>query len=66
MLLTKKDNRYHQFGRGKEGLTQKQLADRIGIAQHHVSEMENGKRTIGKEMAKKLAEVLNVDYRVFL
>ena len=53
-------------GRGKEGLTQKQLADRIGIAQHHISEMEHGKRTIGKEMARKLAEVLNVDYRVFL
>ena len=53
-------------GRGKEGLTQKQLAERIGIAQHHVSEMENGKRTVGKEMARKLAEVLNVDYRVFL
>lgn len=24
-----------------EGLTQKQLADLIGVAQHHVSEMEN-------------------------
>jgi ribosome-binding protein aMBF1 (putative translation factor) len=53
-------------GRGKEGLTQKQLADLIGVAQHHISEMENGKRTVGKEMAKKLSEVLNVDYRVFL
>jgi DNA-binding XRE family transcriptional regulator len=53
-------------GRGKEGLTQKQLADRIGIAQHHISEMEHGKRPIGKEMAKKLAEALKVDYRVFL
>ena len=53
-------------GRVKEGLTQKQLAERIGIAQHHISEMENGKRTVGKEMAKKLAKVLNVDYRVFL
>lgn len=53
-------------GRGKEGLTQKQLADLIGVAQHHISEMENGKRAVGKEMAKKLAEVLNVDYRVFL
>ena len=53
-------------GRGKEGLTQKQLAERIGVAQHHVSEMENGKRTVGKEMAKKLAAALNVDYRVFL
>ena len=53
-------------GRGKEGLTQKQLADLLGIAQHHISEMENGKRPIGKEMAKKLAAALNVDYRVFL
>ena len=53
-------------GRGKEGLTQKQLADMIGISQHHISEMENGKRTIGKETARKLATALNVDYRVFL
>jgi ribosome-binding protein aMBF1 (putative translation factor) len=53
-------------GRGKEGLTQKQLADQIGIAQHHISEMETGKRAIGKEMAKKLATALNCDYRVFL
>ncbi len=53
-------------GRGKEGLTQKQLADMIGISQHHISEMENGKRPIGKETARKLATALNVDYRVFL
>lgn len=52
--------------RGKEGMTQKQLADHVGIAQHHISEMENGKRPIGKEAAKKLAAVLHVDYRVFL
>jgi ribosome-binding protein aMBF1 (putative translation factor) len=53
-------------GRGKEGLTQKQLAELTGIAQHHISEMENGKRPIGKETAKKLATALNIDYRVFL
>ena len=53
-------------GRGKEGLTQKQLAQLTGIAQHHISEMENGKRPIGKETAKKLAAALNIDYRVFL
>ena len=53
-------------GRSKEGLTQKQLADMIGISQHHISEMENGKRPIGKETARKLATALNVDYRVFL
>ncbi|MFZ3208637.1 MAG: helix-turn-helix transcriptional regulator [Geobacteraceae bacterium] len=52
--------------RGKEGLTQKQLAELTDIAQHHISEMENGKRPIGKETAKKLAKALNIDYRVFL
>lgn len=53
-------------GRGKEGLTQKQLAELTGIAQHHISEMENGKRPIGKDTARKLAAVLNINYRVFL
>jgi len=53
-------------GRGKEGLTQKQLAELTGIAQHHISEMENGKRPIGKETARKLAAALNIDYPVFL
>jgi len=52
--------------RGKEGLTQKQLAQRTGIAQHHISEMENGKRPIGKDTARRLADALNIDYRVFL
>ncbi len=52
--------------RGKEGLTQKQLAELTGIAQHHISEMENGKRPIGKETARRLAVALNIDYRIFL
>jgi ribosome-binding protein aMBF1 (putative translation factor) len=52
--------------RGKEGLTQKQLSELTGIPQRHISEMENGKRPIGKEMAKKLGKALNIGYRVFL
>ncbi|MFH0811269.1 MAG: helix-turn-helix transcriptional regulator [Pseudomonadota bacterium] len=52
--------------RKKESLTQKQLAELIGISQPHVSEMEHGKRPIGKEMAKRLAKVFNGTYRVFL
>ncbi|MCX5855768.1 MAG: helix-turn-helix transcriptional regulator [Deltaproteobacteria bacterium] len=52
--------------RYKEGITQKQLADKIGIPQRHVSMMENGKRTIGKEMAKRLGKALNIGYKVFL
>jgi ribosome-binding protein aMBF1 (putative translation factor) len=52
--------------RTKEGLTQTVLAEKTGIPQRHISEMEHGNRTIGKELARKLADVLNVDYRVFL
>jgi DNA-binding XRE family transcriptional regulator len=52
--------------RKRESLTQKELASLVGISQTHISGMEHGKRPIGKEMAKRLAKVLNVDYRVFL
>jgi DNA-binding XRE family transcriptional regulator len=52
--------------RNREDLTQRQLAEQTGIPQRHLSEMENGKRTIGKEMAKRLSEVLKCDYRFLL
>jgi len=52
--------------RNKVGLTQKKLADITGVHQHHLSEMEHGKRTIGKKNAKLFAQALNTDYRVFL
>ena len=50
----------------REGLTQKKLADMVGAKPSHISEMENNKRTIGKEMAKRLAKALRTDYKVFL
>ncbi len=50
----------------REGLTQKQLAGLTGISQHHISELETGKRVLGKERAKKLAEALHCDYRQLL
>jgi len=52
--------------RGKEGITQRELAGRVGLPQRHISEMERSKRPIGKEMAKKLGEALNLDYRALL
>ena len=52
--------------RNREGLTQKLLAELTGIPQHHISEMENGKRSIGKERARKLAKALHCDYRQLL
>ena len=52
--------------RYREGLTQMKLAELVGIPQRHISEMENGKRPIGKEMAKRLGKALNISYKVFL
>ncbi len=50
----------------KEGMTQKRLSELTGIPQGHISEIENGKRPIGKKRAKILAKVLNVGYKIFL
>jgi toxin ParE1/3/4 len=52
--------------RHKAGMTQVVLAAQLGIQQAHLSEMENGKRPIGKKMAMRLAKCFNCDYRVFL
>lgn len=52
--------------RYREDMTQVRLAEATGIPRRHLSEMENGKRPIGKQNARKLAEVLNVDPRRFL
>jgi len=52
--------------RGKEELTQAEFAGRIGISQHHISEMETGKRSITIDMAKRIGKVFNVSYKVFL
>jgi DNA-binding XRE family transcriptional regulator len=57
---------YLSGARHREELTQRQLAEKTGIPQRHVSEMENGKRPIGKETARKMAAVLKTDYRMFL
>ena len=49
----------------REGLTQKGLAEKLGIPQGHVSAMEHGKKPIGKRMGRRLADVLNVNPKVF-
>lgn len=52
--------------RYRKNMTQKELAKQLGISVRRLSEMENAKRPIGKEMAQKLANVLKVDHRKFL
>jgi DNA-binding XRE family transcriptional regulator len=52
--------------RTREGVTQAKLAEMTGIPQRHISEMENGKRPIGRKTAQAIAKALNVDHRVFM
>lgn len=52
--------------RGKEELTQAELAARLGISQNRVSELESGKRPISVAMAKRIGAEFNIAYRVFL
>jgi transcriptional regulator with XRE-family HTH domain len=50
----------------REGLAMEELAAIADINRHHISRMESGKTAISEDMARKLAEILKVDYRVFL
>lgn len=58
--------KYLSGARFREGMTQQELSERTGIPRRHISEMENGKRPIGKASAKKLGEALNLDPRLLL
>lgn len=52
--------------RGKEDLTQAELAERLGISQNMVSDMESGKRNISPKMAKRIGEEFKVPYKIFV
>jgi len=58
--------RYLDTDRFNAGFTQKQLAEHTGILQQHLSEMESGKRTIGKTNAHKLAKALGTEASRYL
>jgi ribosome-binding protein aMBF1 (putative translation factor) len=52
--------------RERAELTQAQLAEKLGMPQSNLSQIETGKRTVGKALAKRLSALLNVNYKVFL
>lgn len=52
--------------RYRENMTQAELAKRIKITQGDLSKIENGKRPIGKEIARRLDKLFKSDYRIFL
>ncbi len=52
--------------RTRENLNQREFGARLGLKQHHISEMENNKRPISLEMAKRIGKVYGVSYKVFV
>lgn len=52
--------------RDNAGFTLAELSARTGIAESHLSAMENNKRGIGKITAQKLGKALKCEYRRFL
>lgn len=52
--------------RYREDVSQRQLAKLTGVSVQNISAMENGRRPIGKDMAKRFAKVLNTDWRLLL
>ena len=52
--------------RYREDVSQRQLAKLTGVSVQNISAMENGRRSIGKETAKRFGKVLNVDWKLFI
>lgn len=71
-IFSSLDKKYTKAGallrglRHREGLTQVAFAECISVTQANLSNMENGRRPIGKAVAKRIQEVFGVSYRYFL
>jgi len=51
--------------RARENITQKQMAEKLGIRQPQISAMEKGILPISLEMARRISKVFNISYKVF-
>ncbi len=52
--------------REAQSMTQKDLAEKIGVRVNYLSDMETGQRVISRMKAKKLAVIFNVSPAVFI
>lgn len=66
------DKKYTKAGallkglRLREKLSQVEFAKKINITQANLSNMENGRRPIGKIIAKRIEKIFGTNYRYFL
>lgn len=71
-LFAKLDEKFTKAGallkglRLREGLSQIAFAKKIKVTQANLSNMENGKRPIGKTIAKRIEKIFGTNYRYFL
>jgi DNA-binding XRE family transcriptional regulator len=52
--------------RVRENITQSEMAKKIKVTQSDISQMENGTRSIGRIVAKRIEKIFQVNYRSFL
>lgn len=52
--------------RQQRGMTQIELAKAVGILQRRVSEIENGVRPIGEDLARRLGDALGTDWTLYV
>jgi len=52
--------------REAHGMTQKDLAEKIGVRVNYLSDLETGQRAISRKNAKKFAEIFKVSPGVFV
>ncbi len=52
--------------REHRNLTLQRLADACGVTNSHISQIENGKRSMSTQVLKKLAEVLRIEVELLL
>ena len=57
---------YFRGIRQRQDLTQKEMAEALGLTQSNISDIERGRRPIGKALAKKVAERFKAEYRLLL
>lgn len=71
-IFEKLDEKFTKAGallkglRLREGLTQIEFAKKINVTQANLSNMENGRRPIGKIIAKRIEKIFGTNYRYFL
>lgn len=51
--------------RKERGLTQQDMADKIGVSRQYYNELENKKRQPSVTAAKKIAQILGLEWTIF-